>query len=202
MRILAASFAMATALSGQLLDRIAVTVGTQVIAESAVLRDLRVGAFLDRAPLDMSPAAKRQAAQRLVDQVLILREAEQSRLSLPTEKSAAELLERVKADYGSPADFAAALKQYGIEEQDVTEQLLAGLIGISFTDLRFRPAVQVSEEDLRAYHTRLNDGSTFEAERDEIEEILTRQRTSDALDQWLGTARATARVQFREQVFQ
>lgn len=201
MRILTTSFVIAATLSGQLLDRIAVTVGSQVITETAVLRDLRVGAFLDRAPVDLSPLAKRQAAQRLVDQVLILREAEESRLTLPNEKNAAELLERVKADYGSPAEFAAALKTYGIEEKDVQEQLLSGLIGIAFTDLRFRPAVQVSEDDLRAYHSKLNDGSTFEASRDQIEEILTRQRTSDALDQWLGTARNAANVQFREQVF-
>ena len=91
--------------------------------------------------------------------------------------------------------------RYGIEESDVAAQLLSGLIGITFTDLRFRPAVQIPEEDLRAYYGKLNGEVTFEASRSQIEDILTRQRTTEALDQWLVTARAAANVQFREQVF-
>ena len=66
--------AMAGAQAG-ILDRIAVTVGRQVITESDVDRDLRVAAFLDRKPIDLSGEQKRKAADRLVDQLLILQEA-------------------------------------------------------------------------------------------------------------------------------
>jgi hypothetical protein len=183
------------------LDRIAVTVGNQVITESALILDLRVGAFLDRGPVDLSAAAKRRAAERLIDQALILREATESHLALPTEQTAAALLNSLKEQFGPPSEYQAALKRYGIEESDVTAQLLAGLIGITFTDLRFRPAVQIPEEDLRAYFNRLTDGGSFEDSRTQIEELLTRERTTETLDQWLVTARAATRVQFREQVF-
>jgi len=183
------------------LDRVAVSIGSQVITESALALDLRVGAFLDRGPLDLSPAAKRRAAERLADQVLILREATESHLALPTAQNAASLLNDVKQQYGPPGEYEAALKRYGIEESDLAAQLLAGLIGVTFTDLRFRPAVQIPEEDMRAYYGKLDGTATFEASRDQIEELLTRQRTSEALDQWLVTARAAAKVQFREQVF-
>ncbi len=184
------------------LDRIAVTVGTQVITESAVVLDLRVGAFLDRGTVDLSPAAKRRAAERLVDQALILREATDSHLALPTEQNGIALLNSVKEQFGPPQEFQAALKRYGIEEADLAAQLLAGLTGITFTDLRFRPAVQIPEEELRAYFRTLPDAGDFEDSRDRIEELLTRERTTEALDQWLLTARSTARIQFREQVFQ
>lgn len=196
--ILALSAALAQA---EPLDRIAVTVGTQVITESAVILDLRVGAFLDRAPVDLSGTAKRRAAERLVDQALILREATDSHLALPTAQNATALLNSVREQYG-PQEFQSALKRYGIEEADVAAQLLAGLTGLTFTDLRFRPAIQISEEELRAYFGTLPDAGSFEDSRDRIEEFLTRQRTIDALDQWLITARSTARIQFREQVFQ
>jgi hypothetical protein len=179
------------------LDRIAVSIGTQVITESALMLDLRVSAFLDRVPVDVSPAAKRRSAERLTDQVLILREATESHLTLPT--SAATLMNDLRVQYGP--DYPAALKRYGIEERDIAAQLLAGLIGLTFTDLRFRPAVQISEEELRTYFGKLNGEATFEASRDQIEELLRRQRTSEALDQWLVTARAAGRVQFREAVF-
>jgi len=184
------------------LDRIAVSIGSQVITESALILDLRVSAFLERGPIDLSPAAKRRSAERLLDQMLILREATESRLALPTAQNASVLLREIRAQFGPLSEYQAALKRYGIEERDVAQQLLSGLIGLTFTDLRFRPAVQIPEEDLRAYYDKLNDAASFEASRDQIEDLLTRQRTSDALDQWLVTARAAARVQFREQVFQ
>jgi hypothetical protein len=184
------------------LDRIAVTVGNQVITESALILDLRVSGFLDRAPVDLGPAAKRRSAERLTDQVLILREATESHLVLPT--GVDTLIADLRMQYGS--DYQPALKRYGIQESDVAAQLLSGLIGLIFTDLRFRPAVQIPEEDLRAYYTKLGgetpfDAAGFEASRNTIEEVLRRQRTAEALDQWLATARTGARVQFREAVF-
>lgn len=199
MRIRAAIAVLFTALTAQAepLDRIAVSIGNQVITESALVLDLRVSAFMDRSPVDLSPAAKRRSAERLTDQLLILREANESHLALPT--SANTLLGDLRSQYGP--DYSAALKSYGIQERDVEAQLLSGLIGLTFTDLRFRPAVQIPEEDLRAYYAKLTGEGTFEANRDKIEELLRRQRTSEALDQWLVTARAAARVQYREQVF-
>ena len=201
MRTVAVILLSAALTQAEPLDRIAVTVDTQVITESAVILDLRIGAFLDRAPVDLSGTAKRRAAERLVDQALVLREATDSHLALPTAQNAAALLNSVKEQFG-PQEFQASLKRYGIEEADLAAQLLAGLTGITFTDLRFRPAVQVSEEDLRAYFETLPDAGNFEDSRGRIEELLTRQRTTDALDAWLITARSTARIQFREQVFQ
>ena len=95
------------------LDRIAVTVGQEVITESQVILDLRVAAFLDRKPVDLSGAAKRQAAARLVDQLLILREAVDSHVTLPSTEAAAGLVEPYAAESGYQAD----LKRYGISEQ-------------------------------------------------------------------------------------
>jgi hypothetical protein len=204
MRIRAAVAALLTVLAARAepLDRIAVSIGTQVITESALILDLRVSAFLDRAPVDLSPAAKRRSAERLTDQLLILREATESHLVLPTNVTA--MVGDLRGQFG--ADYQPALKRYGIQEGDVEAHLLSGLIGLIFTDLRFRPGVQIPEEDLRAYYVNLNGGAPldtggYEASRNKIEEIMRRQRTAEALDQWLVTARTAARVQFREAVF-
>lgn len=179
------------------LDRIAVSIGTQVVTESAVLLDLRVSALLDRMPVDLSATAKRRSAERLTDQVLILREATESHLALPTNATA--LMNDLRAQYGS--DYTTALKRYGVQESDVAAQVLAGLIGLTFTELRFRPAVQISEEDMRAYFATLPGEGTFESVRDQIEDLLLRRRAIEGLDQWLATARTAAHVQFREAVF-
>src|SRR5437879_12929471 len=90
--LLAILFALSA--RGEVLDRIAATVGKQVIAESEVIRDVRISAFLDRKPVVLASDIKRKAAERLVDQVLILREAAESRVALPGDAESARLLAR------------------------------------------------------------------------------------------------------------
>lgn len=197
---------MAGAIPAETLDRIAVTVGPDIITESELLRDLRVTAFLEHKPVDLSSAARRQAAQRIVDQILILREAVDSHVSLPSTEAAAGLVAPYKAD----SNFQADLERYGISEEDLSAHLLAGLRTLAFTDLRFRPDVQVSPEDIRNYYNQLarqNAPNTarlgsFDENRDQIEKLLIEQRVMQTLDQWLETARAAANIRYREKAFE
>jgi hypothetical protein len=188
------------------LDRIAVTVGQDVITESRVILDLRVAAFLEHSPLDLSGPAKRKAAERMVDQLLILREAADSHVTLPSTEAAAGLV----APYAAESGYQTDLARYGISERDLAAHLLAGLRTLTFTDLRFRPDIVVSADDIRSYYDTLarQPGSnraplqSFEESRDQIERLLVEQRVLDALDKWLETARSAARVQYRERAFQ
>lgn len=188
------------------LDRIAVTVGNEVITESQVMLDLQVSAFLDHKPVDLSLAARRQAAERLVDQVLIQREASDSHVTLPSTEAAKGLV----APYAAETGYQAGLKQYGISEADLATHLLAGLRTLAFTNLRFRPDVTVSAEEIKAYYEKLlrQPASaagvipSFEDSREQIERLLLEQRTLEALDQWLAMARSAVRIQYREKAFQ
>lgn len=200
-RMLIAAMLTAALAGAETFDRVAVSIGNQVITESAILLDLRVSAFLDRLPVDSSPARKRESAERLVDQMLILRDADESHLKLPAAEDVSGLMDQVRAQYSTSEEYAAALKQYQIAESDVIRQLVSGLAALTFTDLRFRPGVQVTEDELRDYYNSIQDPASFEAQREEIEEVIARKRISDALDAWLKDARENARVQFREQVF-
>jgi len=193
----------AASIEAETLDRIAVSVGHEVITESQVILDLRVAAFLDRKPVDLSGAAKRQAAERLVDQILILREAADSHVTLPSTEASAGLV----APYAAESDYQAELKRYGITEHDLADHLLAGLRTLTFTDLRFRPDVQVSPEDIRSYYDKLPSSAaapkpSFEDSRDQIEKLLTEQRVDEALDQWLVTARKEANIRYRDKAFE
>ncbi len=200
----------ALAAASETLDRIAVTVGKQVITESEVILDLRLSAFLDQKPVDLSGAEKRKAADRLVDQLLILQDAAVARVPPPSAEEAARLVAQVKSQYATDADFSAALGRYRITEQELARQLLAGLRTMRFTELRFRPEVQLSEEDLREFYNTLAAGwrsanssqvPTFEESRGQVEKVLTDQRVLQALDRWLGTARTDNQILYREKVF-
>jgi FKBP-type peptidyl-prolyl cis-trans isomerase (trigger factor) len=199
----------AFAAPAEILDRIAVSVAKQVITERDVLLDVRVTAFLDHKPPGFSGNEKRAAADRLVDQLLILEEAATTKVNLSSDEDARKMLDDVKAQYG--ADYQPALARYRITERDVMNQLLAGLRALRFTDLRFRPEVQLSDEDLHDFYDSLarqwkQSGKTnipsFDSSREQVEKLLTDQRTAQALDRWLGTRRTETQILYREQVFQ
>jgi hypothetical protein len=188
------------------LDRIAVSVGQEVITESEVILDLRVAAFLDHKPLDLSGAAKRKSAERMVDQLLILREAVDSHVTLPSTEAAAGLV----ASYAAESGYRADLERYGISERDLAAHLLAGLRTLAFTDLRFRPDVQVSAEDVRNYYDQLTRQPASAAgqlpslndSRQQIEQLLLEQRVLEGLDKWLEMARSAANIRYREKAFE
>jgi len=197
-------------LCAEILDRIAVTVGKEVITESDVVREIRVAAFLDQKPVDLSGGEKRKAADRLVDQILILRDAAISRAALAAPEDVRRMFDQVKSQYPSEADYQAALARDRITEADVTDHLLAGLRALRFTDLRFRPEVEISGDDLREFYASLSvewreKGETriptFEESRDQVEKLLTNQRVGQALDRWLGAQRTQTRIVYRVRVF-
>lgn len=203
----AIGFLLAMLAQAEHLDRIAVTVGKQVITESALLLDLRVTSFMNQTPLDFGPAARRAEAGRLVDLALIQKEADDSHLVLDEDQSPA-LLASLKARYRSDAEYQADLARYGISEKDLMDHLEAGARLEAFSDLRFRPATQISEEDLRAYYDRLAGTRasapppSFEASRAGLENLLRGQRALEDLDKWLEEQRKAVRIAYREQVFQ
>jgi len=196
---------------GEVLDRIAVTVDKQVIAESDIIRYIRVSAFLDAKPVDLSGASKRAAAATLVDQALMMAEAADSHFVLPTAQDVAPLVEQVKMQYPSEAEFSEALKKYHITEPDLANHLLAGERALRFTDLRFRPEVDISDQDLQAaYNAYVSNWRSSHAEappsledsREDLEKLLTDQRALKLLDQWMETARMQKHVEYREAAFQ
>jgi len=199
-----------TVVHAEILDRVAVTVGKHVITEGDILLDLRIAAFLDQKPVDLSGDQRRKAADRLVDQYLLLEEAATSRQTLPTAADARQLLDQVKTQYATETEYRAALARYGITEEQLSEHLLNGIRALRFTDLRFRPEVQLTDDDLREYYDsmavqwrRVNPAQvpTFEASRDQIEKLLTDQRVTQALDRWLGTTRSETQILYKESVF-
>lgn len=193
---------------GETLDRIAVTVGRHVISEQDVLQDIRVSSFIDSRQPDFSPELKRKAADRMIDQYLVLQDAALTRTPMPSAADAAAMLAPIKARYASDQEYRNALAQARVTETELAEHLLAGLRMLRYTDLRFRPEVEISDDALRAYYDKLTASAgntsarpTFEASRNDIEKLLTEQQTMQALDRWLSTARGEIAIVYHEAAF-
>jgi len=72
--------------SAEIIDRIAITVGSQVITVSQIDEEIRITAFLNREKLDITADAKKQAATRLIEQALVKREMDLSHYPLRSER--------------------------------------------------------------------------------------------------------------------
>jgi hypothetical protein len=190
------------------IDRIAIAVANQVITESQVDEEVRVTAFLNREKPDLSPAGKKTAAGRLIDQALIKREMELSRYPLPALNDADREWKDVESRYESPAALDRALREYGITEPELKEHLLWQLTVLRFIDYRFRPGIQIPDADIESYYQQqllkwrqqgVQPIPSLDDERSQIEEILTEQQIDESLDHWLADARKQAAVRYLDE---
>jgi peptidyl-prolyl cis-trans isomerase SurA len=201
---------MALAARAEVIDRIAITVGSRVITESDILREVRLAAFFNQAEADLSPLAKRQAAGRLVERALIEMEMEAGQYEFPDVSEATPALETMKKDRSPNAGaWPGALSKYRLVEEDVRRRLLEQLALESFIDERFGPAVQVSDDEMREYYAKRfvpaweagpkGAAPPFEEVRGEIGQILRAQRADELLNNWLKESRGRIRIEFKDE---
>jgi len=200
-------------LHAEIIDRIAASVGNLVITASDLDRQIRVAAFLNRTQPDFSPASRRAMAERMVDQKLILRELDNSRYPAPAAAEVDPIFEKFKKDnFASDEEYRRALADDGVSEQDVRDQLLWERRLLLFIDVRFRPGVQVSAQDIEDYFTRVVEPAaraahpdqpvTLDSYRAQIEEKLTGDRVDQQMNAWLANAKRRTDVVFHEEALQ
>lgn len=204
---------LAIAADADIIDRIAVSVGNHVITASDLDREIRVTAFLNGVKPDFTPAAKRATAGRMVEQALVRNELENSRYPTPAPSEIDPVLTQFKKDrFPSEADFQRSLAEYGITEQDVRDELLWQRTLLSFLDVRFRPAVQVSDKEIQDYFEKnikpaaqaAHPGQTASLDdyRDQIESTLTAQREDQEMSRWLDQAKKRTQIVYHQEAFQ
>jgi hypothetical protein len=194
-------------LSADIIDRIAITVGNQVITESQIDEEIRITAFLNREKLDITPASRKQAAGRLIEQALVKREMDLSHYPLPKAEDATAALTSLRGTYANEAEFNAGLESYSISEADLARRLLWQFTLLHFIDYRFRPGIQIPSADVQTYYKQqvsaweqqgVKPIPSLEESRDQIEEILTQKRIDQALDQWMADARKQVPLSYHD----
>ena len=194
-----------------IIDRIAIIVGDSIIKDSDIDRDLRVTAFLNGDPLDVSNAAKKKAADRLIDQIFIQREIRIGDYPPASLQEADQQLAGLKRQrFKTDAAFQLALRRYGLTELDLRTELQRKLTLLRFIDVRFKPAVLVSDEEVEKYYRehatalrRAYPGkSSLDDLRQQIEDILTGEKVNQELFSWLDEQRKEAKIRYREESLQ
>ena len=206
----AALLLLAFALRAEIVDRIAVSVGNQIITESQIVEEIRVAAFLNRQAPALTADGKRKAAERLVEQTLFKRDMELSHYPFPSIEEAAGMEAGIRAAYASESAFLSDLERCQITEDELRRHMWWQVAMLRFIEYRFRPAVQVSEAEIVEYYGKKaaewsrqaapNIPPLSEA-RAGIERILTEQRVDQAVDRWLGETRTQMAIRYRQEAF-
>lgn len=210
---IAALMVLRPPLDAEIVDRIAVGVGGQIITSSDIALAIRMAAFLNGEQPVLTPGARREMAGKLVDQALLRQEMTISRFPTPTAKDVDAMLARVKQQrFPNEAAYHAALAALGLTEADLREQLQWQIRLLRFVDFRFAPALQLSSKDLRDYYDqeflprwRAKTSApppTLEESRTEIEHDVNAKKANDALEEWLKAARERTHIVYHEEAFQ
>ena len=185
-------------LQAEIVDRIAATVAKQVIAESEVMEELRVTAFLEALPADASPDAKRKALDRLIDQNLMRREIVFTRFPLPSQSDLDPLYKQVLERFPARAAYLAELARYGLTDSDIRAHLQWQLMTLRFIEYRFQHGVQLNEADIQREYDgfvrkwreeKHTDPPPFDQVHADMEKLARQALVDSALDRWLGEVR-------------
>ena len=195
--------------SATLVDRIAVTVGNQVITETEILREIALTAFLNGEKPSFTAANKRIAADQLVEQKLVHKEMEMGHYPETTDEQAKELLANTANNVGGPEALSRQLAAAGLTEADLQQHLQWQSSLVHFIDLRFRPAIQVTAQGVRDYYRKevlpqQQPGKEVPLAnvREQIVETLSIQQADQQLDDWLKHARSTTKIEYKKDAFQ
>ena len=206
-RLVVVLLATALAASAILIDQIAIVIGDSIIKDSDIERDIRGTDFMNRVPLDLSNAARKKAASRLIDQVFIRREIESGDYPDASWKQTDQQIQRLERQrFKTQFAFDAALKRYGFNEVDLRTLVQWQLTILSFIDIRFKPAVLVTDEDIQKYYNehaaelaRQYPGkSSIDDLREQVRQILTEEGINKQFFAWLDQQRKNNKIEYLE----
>lgn len=204
-----------SAASAEVVDRIAVTVGSRAFTLSELVRQIRIAAFIDGTGVDLGPDSRRRAGQRLVEQALVRNEMAITRYAMPELPETQALLDEIRKQRGLTRDdaFQKELKRYGLTEAELRSHLVIQLATLRFLDLRFRPGVEVTDAEVeRQYRERFLPGwikshpgqepPGLDESREDVERLISDERANESLERWLEQARGQIKIRMFEEAFQ
>lgn len=195
-------------LGAVVVDRVAVRVENAIIKDSDINRIVRVTEFLNGDPLDVGTKARRDACKRLIDQAFIRQEIQVGDYPRASWDEADEQIARLKKDrYKTQAAFDQALERYGLVEPDLRFEFQWQLTVLRFIDLRFKPAVLVSDDEVERYYRehqaslkKANPGdNSLNALRESIHDIVVGEKVNTLFFSWLDDHRKEARIEIMEE---
>jgi len=191
----------------KVVDKMVATVNAGVRTDLITYSDLLWQLALQPAtPLDNPTSEDLNAAlRRLIDQRLILQEAEKIPTIVPTQKEISDARDELARNFPSPLEFQQRLQRVGLTSEKLDEIIEQRLKMEKYLDFRFRNFVVISQKEIADYYRdvyvpRLRARAPgrivppLEQVRDEIEKTLMEAKIESDTDTFLDTARERAEI--------
>jgi hypothetical protein len=191
----------------QVVDKMVATVNagvrTDLITYSDLLWQLALqpGTVLD----NPTPADLNRALRLLIDQRLILQEAEKLPTIVPTQNEVSDARDELARNFPSPLEFQRRLQRVGLTSEKLDEIVEQRLKMEKYLDFRFRNFVVISPKEIADYYKdtyvpRFQTRSpgrivpSLEQTRAEIEKNLMEAKIESDTDAFLDSARERAEI--------
>ncbi len=191
----------------QVVDKMVATVNAGVKTDLITYSDLMWQLALQpNTVLDNPNSADLNRALRLlIDQRLILQEAEKIPTIVPTQKEVSDARDELARQFASPLEFQQRLQRVGLTSEKLDEIVEQRLKMEKYLDFRFRNFVVISQKEIADYYQniyvpRLRERSpgrivpSLEQARAEIETTLMETKIESDMDAFLDTARERAEI--------
>ena len=193
--------------SAVIIDRIAVVVGNWIVKDSDIERDVRATDFLNSQPLSLTQVARKEAANRLIDQLFIRHEIYVGDYPTATAEEADQQIVRLqKQKFKTEAAFEQALKRYGLSDTELRTQFEWHLTVLRFIAARFKPAVLIEDDEIEKYYRdhraalqRRYPDKAPEDLRESIRDILTGESVNKLFFNWLDEQRKDSNIKYLEE---
>lgn len=191
----------------KVVDKMVATVNAGVRTELITYSDLLWQLALQPdTPLDNPTSADlNKALKLLIDQRLILQEAEKLPTIAPTQKEVSDARDELARYFSTPAEFQERLRRVGLTSEKLDEILEQRLKMEKYLSFRFQSFVVISQAEILDYYNAVfvpRFRARFpgrivpksEEARSEIETILTEAKIESDTDAFLDTARERAEI--------
>ena len=191
----------------QVVDKMVATVNAGVNTELITYSDLVWQLALQpNTPLDNPTSADlNQALRRLIDQRLILQEAEKMPSIAPTAKEINDARDELARNFTSPTEFQQRLQRVGLTSEKLDEIIDQRVKMEKYLDFRFRSFVVIGQNEIAQYyrevfvpHLRARSPGqivpTLDEARSQIERTLIEAKIESDTDAFLDTARERAEI--------
>lgn len=194
-------------LNAVIIDRVAIVTENSIIKDSDIERDVRVTEFLNGDPLSFSEAARRAAANRLIDQYFVKAEIRTGGYATASMTEADRQLSALEGRrFHSHTTLQNELEKYGLTELSLRTQFQWQLTVLAFIDQRFRSAAAVGEDEIKSYFTKheaelqrsFPGKKSMEDLRGDITDLIEGEKTNQLFFAWLDEQRKQAKIVYHE----
>lgn len=206
--VLAALFVFAGSCPAQrIVDKMVATVNAGVRTDLVTYSDLMWQLALQPNTQLDNPTSQdlNRALRLLIDQRLILQEAEKIPTIVPTSKEIGDARDELARNFASPLEFQQRLQRVGLTTEKLDEIIEQRLKMEKYLDFRFRNFVVISQKEVADYYRDVyvprfrtqfpgRIVPTLEQVRAEIEKTLTEAKIESEIDTFLDTARERAEI--------